>query len=43
MAETFPEFLTRVHRDDVETGKGGMHKPGVCKVCDNYRDEREAS
>lgn len=40
--ETFPEFLRRVHADDVATGKQVMHKPGVCDICDTHRSERNA-
>lgn len=43
MAETFPEFLARVHRDDVATGKAIMHKKGVCEICDAEREEGERS
>lgn len=41
-SETLAEFLRRVHRDDIETGKDVMHKPGQCAICDEYR-ERKAS
>lgn len=37
---TFPEFLRRVHKDDVTTGKAVMHKVGVCDICDAAREER---
>lgn len=40
MSETFTEFLARVHRDDVATGKTGLHKEGVCDICDAAREER---
>jgi hypothetical protein len=43
MAESLHEFLQRVHRDDVETGKDVMHKPGDCDICDEHRARREAS
>jgi hypothetical protein len=38
--ETFPEFLARVHRDDVASGKDVMHHPGVCETCDEHRKEQ---
>lgn len=37
MSETLPEFLARVHRDDIETGKDVMHREGQCAVCDEAR------
>lgn len=43
MSETFTEFLARVHRDDVATGKTGMHQPGVCNVCDAAREEKASA
>lgn len=39
MAETFPEFLARVHRDDIASGKDVMHKPGDCATCDAHREK----
>lgn len=39
MAETLAEFLERVHRDDIESGKDVMHKPGHCQTCDELREK----
>lgn len=38
----FPEFLRRVHADDVASGKAVKHKEGVCDICDAAREERVA-
>lgn len=38
MTETLKEFLERVHRDDIESGKDSMHRPGVCTICDEHRE-----
>lgn len=34
--EGYREFLDRVHRADVEQGKG-MHREGVCAICEEAR------
>jgi hypothetical protein len=42
MPESYPEFLARVHRQDVEAGKPVMHKPGVCETCDAARKDADS-
>lgn len=37
--ESYPAFLARVHRQDVEKKKPVMHKPGVCATCDAARKD----
>lgn len=39
MSETLKEFLDRVHRDDIATGKDVMHREGQCAICDEHRKE----
>lgn len=36
-AESYIDFLARVHRQDVEDGVG-RHKPGHCATCDSIPD-----
>jgi hypothetical protein len=37
--ESYPEFLRRVHAEDVERGQG-QHKPGQCAVCDEFTERK---
>lgn len=39
--EPYPEFLARVHREDIAAGKPVMHKPGQCAECDKTRKDAD--
>lgn len=41
VSESYPEFLARVHREDVEAGRPVMHRPGVCETCDAARKDAD--
>jgi hypothetical protein len=42
VTESYPEFLARVHRQDVEKGNPVMHKPGDCETCDAARKDADS-
>lgn len=42
VSESYPEFLARVHRQDVAANKPVHHKPGVCAICDADRKDADS-